>query len=86
MNENEIVFAWFLIEGVSHYHWLHEPLDGLPQKQQLSYNVRIVTQFQISLIMINFHRSLWKVVLKERLMSWTLNIKKSFYEYSQKIA
>jgi hypothetical protein len=55
MNEDAIVFAWFLIEGVSHYHWLHEPLDGLAQKQQLPNIVKIVTQFQISLTMINFH-------------------------------
>lgn len=54
MNEDALVFAWSLIEGVSHYCWLHEPLDGLPQKQQLPYIVKIVTQFQISLTMITF--------------------------------
>jgi hypothetical protein len=72
------------MEGVSHYRWLHEPLDGLPKKQQLPYIVKIVTQFQISLTMINFHHSLWKLVLKERVMSWALNIKRSFYECLKK--
>jgi hypothetical protein len=86
MNETAIDFAWSLIKGVHHYRWLHQPFYGLPQKQQSLYIVKIVTQFQIYLTMINFHHSSWKIVLKERVMSWTLNVKRSFYECSKKYA
>jgi hypothetical protein len=78
-----IVFTRSLIEDTSHHRWLHEPLDGLPQKQQLPYIVKIMTQFQISLTMINFHHSLWKVVLKEKVMSWPLNIKMFLWMFKE---
>jgi hypothetical protein len=33
MNEDVIIFIWFLVEGIGHYHWLQGPLNVLPQEQ-----------------------------------------------------
>jgi hypothetical protein len=36
------IFAWFLIIGVGHYHWLHGPIRLLPPNSKANYLVRTI--------------------------------------------
>jgi hypothetical protein len=37
--KNISIFAWFLVPGIRHYHWLHGPIRRLPPNSKADYLV-----------------------------------------------
>jgi hypothetical protein len=40
--ENTFIFAWSLVLGVGHYHWLHDPIHRLPPNRKAGYLVHTI--------------------------------------------
>ncbi len=40
--ENNSIFAWSLVLGVGHYHWLHGPIRRLLPNSKANYLIRTV--------------------------------------------